>query len=169
MNTFDRLETLAQRLVEGSFSWLWPLWPDRSTIARPKDGQDHREETAEIRLPRSAGATGWLLEVGARRLQLGEPVISLGRALDNDVILDDPTVSRYHAQLRWRGERYYLCPPAGAPRPVGHPSAVHPWPAVSPELLAASQAPVIERPLASGDVIQLGQTVIRVLTTPDNS
>jgi hypothetical protein len=50
----------------------------------------------------------WSLRLGEHFLPLGEPVIRLGRALDNDLILDDRRVSRRHAQLRWREGTYRL-------------------------------------------------------------
>ncbi len=47
--------------------------------------------------------------VGTRRLLLGEPrSFSLGRALDNDVILDDSSVSRHHARLAPRGDHWMI-------------------------------------------------------------
>ncbi|MDY7042391.1 MAG: DUF3662 and FHA domain-containing protein, partial [Chloroflexota bacterium] len=52
--------------------------------------------------PRSA------LRYGGRRIPIAEPLISLGRSLDNDVIVSEPQVSRRHAQLRRRYERYTL-------------------------------------------------------------
>jgi hypothetical protein len=39
---------------------------------------------------------------GDRHVSLTEPTVSIGRALDNDVIIDDPRVSRHHAQIRQR-------------------------------------------------------------------
>lgn len=53
-------------------------------------------------------ASRWALRLGGRVFPLGEPVIRLGRALTNDVILDDRRVSRRHAQLRWRAGSYHL-------------------------------------------------------------
>ena len=50
----------------------------------------------------------WALKSQSRTFHLGEPVIRLGRALSNDVILDDPQVSRRHAQLRWRSGSYHI-------------------------------------------------------------
>jgi hypothetical protein len=50
----------------------------------------------------------WALKSQSRTFRLGEPVIRLGRALSNDVILDDPQVSRRHAQLRWRSGSYHV-------------------------------------------------------------
>ena len=60
-------------------------------------------------IPQSAAdASRWVLRLGGRVFPLGEPVIRLGRALSNDVILDDRRVSRRHAQLRWRAGSYHL-------------------------------------------------------------
>ncbi len=45
---------------------------------------------------------------GGRHFSLDKPVINIGRRLDNQLILDDPRVSRTHAQLRVREGRYVL-------------------------------------------------------------
>lgn len=46
------------------------------------------------------GPVGSLVLVGGRRVQLGERTITLGRLEDCDIVLEDPTVSRHHAQVR---------------------------------------------------------------------
>jgi hypothetical protein len=43
-----------------------------------------------------------------RIFDLTHPIIRIGRALDNDLILEDKRVSRHHAQLRRRYGRYIL-------------------------------------------------------------
>jgi pSer/pThr/pTyr-binding forkhead associated (FHA) protein len=50
----------------------------------------------------------FLILEGERTVPLSQPVISLGRRLDNHIILDDPRISRAHAQLRLRFGRYVL-------------------------------------------------------------
>ena len=50
----------------------------------------------------------FLILAGQRHVNLLEPVVSVGRALDNGIILEDPRVSRHHAQLRRRYGRYVL-------------------------------------------------------------
>jgi hypothetical protein len=45
---------------------------------------------------------------GQRRMPIVEAVLSIGRGLENDVILDDPHVSRRHAQLRRHFDQYVL-------------------------------------------------------------
>ncbi|MBN2392883.1 MAG: DUF3662 domain-containing protein [Anaerolineae bacterium] len=50
----------------------------------------------------------YLIVQGTRTFDLTQPVVRIGRALDNDLILEDPRVSRYHAQLSCRYRRYIL-------------------------------------------------------------
>ncbi|HRU93725.1 MAG TPA: DUF3662 domain-containing protein [Anaerolineae bacterium] len=50
----------------------------------------------------------YLIISGQRIFDLGLPMISIGRAFDNDLILEDRRVSRYHARLRLRYGRYVL-------------------------------------------------------------
>jgi hypothetical protein len=45
---------------------------------------------------------------GRRTINLTDRVINIGRRLDNQIILDDPRVSRSHAQLRLRFGHYVL-------------------------------------------------------------
>lgn len=42
------------------------------------------------------------------RWPLAKPVITIGRWADNDVVVDDRWVSRYHAHIRRDGERYLV-------------------------------------------------------------
>jgi pSer/pThr/pTyr-binding forkhead associated (FHA) protein len=41
-------------------------------------------------------------------MPISEAVITIGRSLENDIILDDARVSRHHAQLRRRYGQYVL-------------------------------------------------------------
>ncbi|NIS80019.1 MAG: DUF3662 domain-containing protein [Anaerolineales bacterium] len=50
----------------------------------------------------------YLVVGGSRHYPLDQPVINIGRRLDNHLILDDPHVSRTHAQIRARDSRYVL-------------------------------------------------------------
>ncbi|MCP4415686.1 MAG: DUF3662 domain-containing protein, partial [Chloroflexi bacterium] len=50
----------------------------------------------------------YLIVDGQRHLPLTKPLIHLGRNMDNDIVLDAPTVSRQHAQIRWRYGRFVL-------------------------------------------------------------
>jgi len=67
-------------------------------------------ETDEEEEPTSEGPRGrpFLVLEGQRHVNLTQPAVSIGRSLDNDVIIDDPRVSRHHAQLRHRYGHYVL-------------------------------------------------------------
>ncbi|MEK6587547.1 MAG: FhaA domain-containing protein, partial [Chloroflexota bacterium] len=45
---------------------------------------------------------------GSRHFPLDRTLINIGRRLDNQLVLEDPHISRRHAQLRVRGNRYVL-------------------------------------------------------------
>jgi len=68
-------------------------------------GQAHGDAVADGSVPH--GRPFLVLE-GRRHVNLLQPVISIGRALDNDMIIEDSRVSRHHAQLRLRYGRYVL-------------------------------------------------------------
>ena len=97
-------------------------------------------------------------------MQLGEPVINVGRALDNEIVLSDPAVSRYHAQLRWREGRYYLYPPRNATGNGNVGSLTQQIGLSSPHTLVNRQ-PVADdkqQPLAAGDEVTFGKTAVTV-------
>jgi len=62
----------------------------------------------ELAAEPAAPPKAFLIVQGERHVPLTTPVISIGRRLDNHIILDHPKVSRCHAQLRLRGGRYVL-------------------------------------------------------------
>jgi pSer/pThr/pTyr-binding forkhead associated (FHA) protein len=49
-----------------------------------------------------------LIVDGIKEFRLNQSRISIGRQLDNDLVVDDPRVSRHHAQLRAIKGRYVL-------------------------------------------------------------
>lgn len=49
-----------------------------------------------------------LLLDGGHAVSISEPVLNLGRARNNQIILDDPAISRRHAQIRLRFGSYTL-------------------------------------------------------------
>jgi pSer/pThr/pTyr-binding forkhead associated (FHA) protein len=83
--------------------------------------------------------------------------------MDNDIILSDPTVSRYHAQLRWREGGYHLYPPAVTPldKPTSSSHAEQARGA-SPQT-RVNRRPVVQCSLQPGDIMTLGQTTIKIL------
>jgi len=100
----------------------------------------------------AAQAARWSLVLGGRWVRMGEPVVRLGRALTNDVILEDQRVSRRHAQLRWRGGTYQLSDigSSGGTRLNGEP-------VYQDE----------EVPLADGDMISLAGVTLTVHVEPE--
>ncbi len=56
----------------------------------------------------SCPANAFLIVNGAETYPLRQPVINIGRRLDNHVIVNDPRVSRAHAQIRAVRGRYIL-------------------------------------------------------------
>ncbi len=49
-----------------------------------------------------------ILGKGRRTFELEAEEIAIGRAADNDLVLDEPTVSRHHARLKRRYRRYVI-------------------------------------------------------------
>ena len=75
--------------------------------ARPLEftqGMPRESRTEPGRVP--AGA--FLIIDGGKHFPLDRPVVNIGRRLDNQIILEDPHVSRTHAQLRVREGRFVL-------------------------------------------------------------
>lgn len=50
----------------------------------------------------------FLIVNGRRHVPLDKPLITIGRRVDNDVIIESPVVSRQHAHVRWRHGRFVL-------------------------------------------------------------
>jgi pSer/pThr/pTyr-binding forkhead associated (FHA) protein len=55
-------------------------------------------------MPRNA----YLVLQGTRVIPLNRPLIKIGRQLDNHIILEDPRVSRAHAQIKLINERFVI-------------------------------------------------------------
>ena len=49
-----------------------------------------------------------LLDNGSRQVPIDQPILNIGRQRNNDVILDVPSISRHHAQIRLRFGHYVL-------------------------------------------------------------
>lgn len=79
----------------------------------------------------------FLILDGKRHIPLNKQVITLGRALDNDLVVDDGRVSRHHAQIRLRGGGYVI------------------YDTGSSGGTTVNEQPVTEHALRAGDVISL--------------
>jgi len=153
MSQLDRLEQLAQRLVEGAFNRF--LHAEDKSPTRPAATPAETREVLSLAAGKFA-AKRWALRIDGRRLALGEPVVNVGRALDNDIVLAASTVSRYHAQLRWRNGRYYLCPPQPFTDPQAEPTrrlASAPYTRVNGRAVSSDD----QYALAPGDALEFGQ------------
>ena len=97
-------EGLAPREVRIDARWIPGEAPG---VERTREMEPGDEEAAAAAATLPKGRPFLVLE-GRRHVNLLQPVISIGRALDNDMIVEDSRVSRHHAQLRLRYGRYVL-------------------------------------------------------------
>lgn len=75
--------------------------PDPKT--QPVDAQESPEQDTGP-IPEEA----YLVIDGVKVFPLTQPVVNIGRRVENNVVLDDPRVSRNHARLRAIKGRYVL-------------------------------------------------------------
>jgi hypothetical protein len=101
----EPLTSVAPHSVRVEARWQ-PDQADEGSATREMTSEE-REEVADAVDMEPPGHPFFIVN-GERHVALGEPVITIGRALDNDIILEDPRVSRHHAQLRRRYGRYVL-------------------------------------------------------------
>jgi len=78
---------------------------EAAEVEKTREMETSEEETKATTAPQGHP---FLILAGYRQVDLLQPVVSIGRALDNDVIIEDPRVSRHHAQFRRRYGRYVL-------------------------------------------------------------
>lgn len=81
----------------------------------------------------------FLIVNGKRHVPIDSAVLGIGRQLDNNLVLDDSTISRKHAQIRWRFGRFVI-------HDVGSKSGTF-----------VNGKKVSESVLESGDIITLGK------------
>lgn len=126
-----RSEEFERRLARyiSSFSQTGPLRPNRKTTVRliPDETLPYGEVAIEVKEAKEAGDTtdvlsssiakniqqlalldAFLIVNGRRHVALDRPLITIGRRVDNDVIIDSPAVSRQHAHIRWRHGRFVI-------------------------------------------------------------
>jgi hypothetical protein len=97
-------EGVEPRQVRVEARWM----PDESPgMDRTREIEADEEEAEAVATTMPQGRP-FLILAGRRHVNLLQPVVSIGRALDNGIIIEDPRVSRHHAQLRLRYGRYVL-------------------------------------------------------------
>jgi hypothetical protein len=87
-------------------SELAPESPPESTLAIPAVARAEALEASSSARPLQQPA--WLVNDGGERFPLRSVVTSLGRALENQVVLPDPRVSRFHAEIRRNADHFVL-------------------------------------------------------------
>jgi hypothetical protein len=145
MNSLDRLEKWAQWLIEGPFQrLLHKRLYFSDTQSRPVSEAKTEAERWSLRL------------ISGELFGLGQPVVRLGHAADNDLVLKDPSVAAYHAQLRWQQGSYHLYPADGLAT-----TKLEPGP--SP-VLGLNHRPLLHPArLAAQDIINLGGLSLTVV------
>jgi hypothetical protein len=98
-----------------------------------------------IQMPTVETPRALLIIDGSRTVHLEHNIVNVGRARTNNIVLDDPYVSRHHIQLRQREGAYLLFD-------VDSQSGAY-----------VNDVRVKEHRLRSGDLIQVGQTRILYL------
>jgi pSer/pThr/pTyr-binding forkhead associated (FHA) protein len=123
----------------------------RVNITALQDGKDVASEKTqtyggssrfEVSLAKLQEVDAFLIVQGRRHVPLNRPLITMGRRPSNDIVLDLPSVSRQHAQIRWRFGRFVLYDVSSRGRTLvnGHP--------------------ISEQVLRSGDVIALSDALL---------
>lgn len=87
---------------------------------------------------------------GNQEFALNHDVVRIGRAADNNVILSEPSVSRHHAQIAWQDNGYLLTD-------LGSTDGTY--------VNKTKLPPANPRLLADGDVIRIGITQLRFVST----
>jgi hypothetical protein len=125
-----------------------------TVVVRARHGQKKHSTTAvmqrvEIPVSQDAPQNPQLLLHGQVAVPLTRDVINIGRSRDNQIVIDDPAVSRHHLQLRLRFGRYML------------------FDTQSHGGTSVNDVPVREHTLQNGDVICIGTT--RLVYMEDHS
>ena len=81
---------------------------EEEEAAATREMTDEEQETVHEAAEAEPRGRPYLVVRGRRHVSLDGSVVSVGRALDNDIILEDRRVSRHHVQLRRRYGRYVL-------------------------------------------------------------
>ena len=68
-----------------------------------KELESNNQEPEDSQIPEEA-----FLVVGGMIFPLDKPIFAIGRSLKNDLVLNDPTVSRFHAEIQYQNSRFLL-------------------------------------------------------------
>lgn len=70
-------------------------------------------------------ADAFLILQGRQHVPLDRPIIYIGRRAENDIVLDLPSISRQHAQIRWRNDHFVIYNVSGHGRTLVNGEPVH--------------------------------------------
>lgn len=70
--------------------------------------QEPLSEETDLQDPARIPEDAFVIVDGIKVIPLNQPLIRIGRRLENNLVLDDPRVSRTHAELRAINGRYVL-------------------------------------------------------------
>jgi hypothetical protein len=90
-----------------------PTPPDVLPQARPSETRIYRPPVTEAVTPEAAeehdlARTPATVEIGGKRRELGDGALVVGRSRDCDISVDDPNVSRRHAEIRHEEGGYWI-------------------------------------------------------------
>ena len=77
-------------------------------MANSRDQQTSDEEDADEQPASRIPEDAFIIVDGIKVIPLNQPLIRIGRRVENNLVLDDPRVSRSHAELRAINGRYVL-------------------------------------------------------------
>ena len=81
---------------------------DRAPVKETQEVASHTPRREADTAGDSVPADAFLIVDGATQYALSQAVVNVGRRLDNNLVIEDPRVSRHHAQLRAIDGRYVL-------------------------------------------------------------
>jgi hypothetical protein len=97
-------EGIAPHEVRVTARWM----PDEAAQMEKTREMENGKEEEETGTTIAPSGRPFLILEGRRHVNLLQPTISIGRAVDNDIIIEDPRISRHHAQLRQKYGHYVL-------------------------------------------------------------
>jgi pSer/pThr/pTyr-binding forkhead associated (FHA) protein len=174
--TYDRLHARQPDLIEKLTGYIVTLAaqneyrltqkPSLTLTANPDSEPHHPQVSTEhtdepgsstvgldsitLDAPKQTNFSAHLLINGSTHYSLSADLTSVGRMIDNDVVVDDPFASRYHAQIRRRGHETLLFD-AGSSRGT-----------------QVNGVQIREHRLRNGDVIEIGKTRLIYLEERDD-
>jgi pSer/pThr/pTyr-binding forkhead associated (FHA) protein len=102
--------TIAEDLTvaPGAFNLIASYRTRTGSLAETKDMQTGGENSSDGKESATIPEDAYLIIEGVKVFQLDQAVVNIGRRVENTLVIDDPRVSRNHAQLRAIKGRYVL-------------------------------------------------------------